>query len=651
MPRIYRTLARLLLSLGTASAVAANHPAPADAPYPGTLTLAVDLRDTDHRVFRVQESIPAGAGPLTLLYPKWIPGEHGPTGTIEGISGLVISANGRPVSWRRQLDNMYAVDVDVPADARGVDLSFQFLSPGPGRLFGASVSATPMLTLLEWNQVVFFPAGVAARQVSVAASVAVPDQWHWASALPAAGTEAPSGKSAAAAAGAVRFAPVSLETLVDSPLLTGRYFRRVALADSPVPVNLDLAADRPENLAATDEQIRHQQRLVREAAALFGARHYQHYDFLFVLSELTGHFGLEHHESSDDRLGAEYFTDPEYYLSGGSLLSHEFVHSWNGKFRRPAGLMSPDYGTPMKSDLLWVYEGLTNYYGEVLSARDGTRSPEQFRDVLADTAAEMEYAVGRSWRPLQDTADEAQILYNSPRSWSNWRRGVDFYSEGTLLWLDVDTLIRENSHGERSLDDFARLFFGQSDGVITPQPYDFEDVVAALDRVQHYDWTHFLRTRLDARTAGAPLDGIVRGGWKLVYTDEPNAVTKADEKINKAVNLQTSLGFSVDTDTDASSGSLGTLNDVVWKSPAFEAGLAPGMKIRAVNGTRFSADILKDAVKAGKTGPQAIELLVEDFDQFRSVRIDFHGGLRYPHLARIENSDERLADIVRPRAK
>lgn len=634
MKHIVMTLGLLLAAFNAGAATAT----PASAPYPGTITLAVDLSDTAHKVFRVQEFIPAAPGPIELLYPQWIPGEHGPSGPIQGVTSLVISADGQPVPWRRDLDDMFRLHVEVPAGAKGLDVSFVFLTPteGDAHNFGAGPSTTTALAVLEWNQVVFYPAGHDARQVMVAPSVTLPAGWNWATSLEA----APAGDKAAA----VRFNPVSLEMLVDSPLATGRYFRQISLSDSPVPVRLNLFGDRPENLLATDEQLRHQQRLVREAAALFGARHYRHYDFLFVLSDMTAHFGLEHHESSDDRLGADYFTDPDNYLSGGSLLSHEYTHSWCGKYRRPAGLLTPNFNVPMKGDLLWVYEGLTTYWGEVLAARSGARNAEQFRDVLAETAAKMEYTPGRTWRPLQDTADEAQILYNTPRAWGRWRRSVDYYPEGALVWLDAETLIRESSHGERSLDDFARAFFGQNDGEVTPRPYTFEDVVAALDKVQHYDWARFLRTRLDSKAPSAPLDGIVRGGWKLVYTDEPNSLAKAVDKVRKGLNLSTSLGVMVDAGEAA-----GTLGDVVWKSPAFEAGLAPGMRLVAVNGTKFTAELLKDAIKTAKTGTQPIELLVQDLDQFRTVKIDYHGGLRYPHLARIENADERLDAIGRPR--
>jgi len=624
-----------------AAAADAAAPGGAQAAAGGPLTLAVDLRDTTHRVFRVQENIPASPGHLVLHYPKWIPGEHGPTGPLDGVAGLTISAEGQALPWRRDLEDMYALHVEVPPGAHGVDLAFQYLSPGPGRAFGGGVAATTELTVLEWNQVLFYPAGSNASRVGVQARVSLPADWGWASAL----------ETAQSARGEISFAPTTLETLVDAPLAAGRHFRQIHLSSGPGPVRLDLFADRAEELAASEEQVRQHQRLVAEAQALFGARHYSHYDFLFVLSDHTSHFGLEHHQSSDDRIDGDFFTSPEAYLAGSGLLTHEFVHSWNGKFRRPAGLMTTNYNQPMKGDLLWVYEGLTTYWGEVLAARSGMRNAEQFRDEIAATAAQMEYVPGRTWRALQDTADAAQRLYEAPRAWQNWRRGVDYYPEGLLLWLDVDTLLREKSHGERSLDDFAHIFFGRDDGSMEPQGYTFDDVVMALDKVQHHDWAHFLRARLDAKLAEAPLDGIVRAGWKLVYSEEPSALSKAKEKVGKLLDLGSSLGLAVAAgDNSPGAEPEGLVMDVIWKSPAFDAGLAPGVRVVAVNGTRFTADVMKDAIKAARSGTQAIELLVQDFDQFRTVKVEYHGGLRYPHLARIENTDERLDVLGQPRA-
>lgn len=608
---------------------------PGAASYPGTLSLAVDLRDTAHRIYHVQETIPAAPGPLVLLYPKWIPGEHGPTGPIEFVAGLRFSAGGHPLAWRRDPVDVYALHLDVPPDRQSVDVSFDYLSPGPGGRYGKSLSATPEITVLEWNQVVLYPAGVAAGRIMVQASVQMPEGWSYATALE---------PETAGAAAAPRFRPTSLDTLVDSPLAAGQNFRQITLTRDPVPVRLDVIADRPANLAISEEQIRQHRNLVDETYALFGARHFAHYDFLLVLTDYGGHFGLEHHQSSDDRTAASFFTDPDYYATSAGLMPHEFVHSWNGKYRRPAGLISVNYATPMQGELLWVYEGLASYWGSVLAARAHMRSLEQFRDDFALMASAMESARGRTWRPLQDTADEAQILYHAQGAWANWSRSVDFYDEGALIWLDADTLIREGTGGERSLDDFARRFFGAEDGELGPRIYTFGDVVQALDEVYHYDWVHFLRRRLDAAPAAVPLDGIRRSGWGLAYSEEPNGLQRAEERSRKRVDLSASIGFILDAGQED-----GVLKDVIWDSPAFRAGLAPGALLVAVNGTRYSARLLKDAIRAARDGKQPIELLVEDFDHFRTVAVDYRGGLRFPHLVRIPDTEDRLGAIAHPR--
>lgn len=611
---------------------------PLDQPYLGALTLSVDLRDAARKIFRVHETIPAQPGALTLYYPKWIPGEHSPSGPITGVTGLKITAKGLRVAWRRDLENMYVLHPEVPEGASALDLDFEFLSPTEGGQFGQSVSATPRLVDLEWNQVLFYPAGYYARRITVEPSVALPEEWGFGTAL----------ETAKQSGGEIRFEAVTLNDLVDSPLIAGRYFKRLDLAPgAKVPVHLDLVADRAENLEVSDAQLKAHRALVRQAIALFGAQHYKHYDFLLTLSGNTGHFGLEHHQSSDDRSDADFFTDPDAYLAGAGLLPHEYVHSWNGKFRRPADLWTPNFNLPMKDDLLWVYEGLTQYLGQVLTARAGLRSPPQYRDALAATAASMSQRPGRAWRPLQDTADEAQILYYAPPAWLNWRRSVDFYPEGELLWLDVDTRIRELSRGRRSLDDFARAFFGINDGSVATVAYGFDDIVKTLNQVQPYDWAGFLRRRLDATDPQAPLDGVARAGWKLVYTDQPSDYFKASEKQREHVDLMASLGIDIEADKHHRKD--GELRDVLWNSPAFEAGLAPGMKNVAVNGEQYSPDILKDAIKAAQGGNRPIELLVQNLDYYVTVKVDYRGGLKYPHLVRTKSAPDRLSDIVRPR--
>jgi predicted metalloprotease with PDZ domain len=622
------------------SAVAAP---PSDQRYAGELTLAVDLTDPGQKIFRVHESIPVKAGAVTLYYPKWIPGEHSPSGTISDVAGLIISTDsGQRLEWRRDPDDMFTLHLSAPPGTSSLQLEFQLLSPGSGGDFGQSVSATDFIEDLEWNQVLFYPAGFAVRNITIRPTVRLPPGWGYASALT--GSAATTG---AANAGVVQFDAVSLEQLVDSPLITGRYFARIDLAPgAEVPVHLDLVADHASDLQLTDAQLQAHRNLVTQAQALFGAHHYQHYDFLFTLSQNTGHFGLEHSQSSDDRLYTKFFTDPDTYLAGGGLLPHEYVHSWNGKFRRPAGLATPTFNVPMHDELLWVYEGLTEYLGDVLTARSGIWNAEQYRERLAATAADMDHRPGRAWRNLQDTADEAQVLYYVPGDWSSWRRGVDYYDEGELIWLDVDMTIRELSSGRRSLDDFVRAFYGIDNGSFVVKPYGFDDVVRTLNAVQPNDWARYLRNRLDTHATPAPLEGIARGGWALSYSDQPSAPFTARGKVRKYLDLRYSLGLMVSTDAD----SYGKLLDVLWDSPAFAAGLAPGMTVVAINGRKFDSERVDEQLKAARGNSAPIEILVQNLDSFATVRVDYHGGPMYPHLTRLAAAADRLADVIAPKA-
>jgi predicted metalloprotease with PDZ domain len=621
---------------GAADSLAAPEPAapaapiaaPQDKPYLGVIRLSVDATDTDRRIIRVHETIPvAGGEDLVLLYPQWLPGTHGPAGRVDRLAGLVITANGAPLAWTRDPVDVYAFHVRPPKDAATLDVDFQYLSPVSARVGGIEVSAE--LMTLEWPSLTLYPAGYFARQIAVEASVTLPEGWQFATAL----EQAPGG-------GPTTFRRVSLETLVDSPLYAGRYVARQDLDPSdPVPVHLDLFADRPELLEIKPPQLEAHRALVQQAYKLFGSRHYDHYDFLVTLSDHIGFKGLEHHRSSQDHTAVTYFSEWDKSITGRDLLPHEFVHSWNGKFRRPADLWTPNFNVPMRDSLLWVYEGQTQYWGKVLTARSGLWSRQQALDSLAQTAAYSQVNAGRTWRPLQDTADEAIIgSRGRGQSWISWQRSADYYEEGLLIWLDADTLIRELSHGERSLDDFARRFFGINDGSYIPVTYTFEDVVTALNEVQPYDWTAFLRARVDAVNPHPPLDGITRGGYKLVFNDTASEFYKSAEGRAKDTNLTFSIGLSVE-------GS-GNIVSVLWDGPAFKAGLSQGVQILAVNGLAFNADRFKEAIKAAKTRTAPIELIVKDQDRFRIVRIDYHGGLRYPHLERDEAQPARLDEIL-----
>ena len=614
-----------------AAGARAAAPAPADTDYPGTLRLAVDATDLDHRVFRVRETIPVTPGPLTLFYPQWLPGNHGPRGPVDKLAGLTISAGGKPLTWSRDTSDVYAFNVVVPEGVPSLDVEFQFLSPqdaSQGR-----VVMTPEMLNLQWNTVVLYPAGHYASRITVAPSVKLPNGWKFATALDSAGE--------AGSDGSVAFKPVSLEVLVDSPMIAGRYYKQVELdPGAKAPVRLDIIADEAKDLEYTDAQMKPHRELVQQAYKLFGSHHYDHYDFLFTLSDQLSHNGLEHHRSSEDGTDPGYFTQWNAKVGSRELLSHEFTHSWNGKFRRPADLATPNFNVTMGDSLLWVYEGQTQYWGFVLAARAGLWTTDQAKDAIALVVAR--YADNRpalAWRNVQDTTNDPVAMQRRPEPYRNYQMSEDYYSAGQLTWLAVDAKLRELTHEKRSLDDFARAFFGIDDGRWTVKPYTFDDVVAALNGVAPYDWAKFLRERIDAHAP--PLDGVAASGWKLVYTDKPSEYQKTAESDAKAIDYAASIGITVSTKD-------GKLTDVKWNGPAFKAGLASGGTVLAINGREFSAERLKDAV-AGTAKGEPLELLVKTGDLYRTFRIDYRDGLKYPHLERIAGTPDRLTAILSAR--
>jgi len=605
--------------------------APKDVPYAGTLQLDVDATDLDRHIFNVRETVPVRGGePIALLYPQWLPGEHSPGGQADMIAGLTISANGAPVAWTRDPVDVYAFHVNVPAGATALDVKFQFTSAIEGN--EGRIVMTPDMLNVEWPSVALYPAGYFARQIMVAASIRLPAEWQLATALETASTSGDTTK----------FKTVSFDTLVDSPIIAGRYFKRLDLdPGGKVPVHLDIVADRPEQLEVKPEQLDAHRALVQQAYKLYGSHHYDHYDFLLSLSDQMGGQGLEHHQSSEDGTAPTYFTDWDKNTDSRDLLPHEYTHSWNGKFRRPADLWTPNFNVPMRDSLLWVYEGQTQYWGFVLAARSGMLSKQQTLDAIAATAALYDHRAGREWRPLEDTTNDPIVASRRPLPWRSWERSEDYYSEGELIWLDADTLIREKSGDRKSLDDFARQFFGVNDGSYVPDTYQFDDVVKALNAVQPYDWAAFLRARLDGDGPGAPLDGIARGGYKLVYMDTPTDSWKASETRRHGADLTYSLGMVVAGD--------GRVADVLWDGLAYKNDFTIGSYIVAVNGVAFDPDRLTAAVKDAAHSSAAIELLVRSGNRFRTVKLDYHDGLRYPHLERDANTPARLDQILAPK--
>ena len=600
--------------------------------------LRVDATDAPRRLFHVQMTMAVKAGPMTLLYPEWIPGEHGPTGPIVNLVGLKVEGGGKPIAWKRDSVNMYAFHLDVPAGVTSLEVAFDFISPPEAEGFSSGSSATSELAVLSWNQLLLYPQGAQADDLQFQATLKVPNSWRYGTALPIARE---SGNE-------IEFQPASLTTMVDSPVSTGAHYRTIDLgSDGGAAHYLHLAADSDRALEVSPEIVGQYQNLVKETGALFGSRHYRGYHFLYTLSDHVAHFGLEHHESSDDRFAERTLIDPDLQRISADLLSHEFVHSWNGKYRRPSGLISGGhdggYDTPMQGDLLWVYEGLTEYLGEILAPRSGLRSEEDFRESLAATAAALDTTSGRKWRPLEDTAVAAQILYEAGSDYADYRRGVDYYPEGTLIWLDADTLIRQLTKGAKSLDDFCRAFHGGPGGAPALKPYDFADVVAAMNAVAPYDWAGFFNQRLHSTDAHAPLDGIRHSGWKLVYDGVRSDFLKAAEDDRKLADLSYSLGLKVKED--------GMIEDVVFDGPARKAGIAPATKIVAVNNRQYTETVLREAVQKAASDSKPLELLVKTGEYYETHRIDYHGGERYPHLVRDAAAPDVLSQIIAPKAK
>ena len=608
-------------------------PAPRDVSYPGHISVAVDTSNIAQGIFEVHETIPVIKGaPLTLLYPEWRPGNHSPTGRsrLARVARLEITADGKPLAWTRDPVNVFAFHVSPPSRATSIDVDFQYLTP-PASEYGRPETTLRILTL-DWDAVTLYPAGYYARQITVDARLRTPSGWQLATALERVSQEGDE----------VRFGPTTFQTLVDSPVYAGAYMTRIDLdPGASVPVHLDLFADRPELLTATPEELTAHRNMIQQAYRLFGARHYDHYDFLVTLSDILPSMGVEHHRSSFDGLSANYLT--EWNKSAGlhTLLSHEFAHSWNGKFRRPADLWTPNYNVPMRNSLLWVYEGQTDYWGTVLAARSQLWTRQDTLDGLAMLAAQYQANPGRDWRSLEDTTDQPIIQYGSPLAWPSWQRGSDYYGVGTLIWLDADTLIREQSNGQRSLDDFARQFFGMNDGSYGELTYTFDDIVAALNRVQPYDWATFLHQRIDAVNVDAPTGGVTRGGYRLVFNDTQSDLNKASDELHKVTSLTYSAGLSVDKDGD--------IKDVLWNGPAFKAGLAPGSRIIAVDELAFDADRFKTAIKAAQHATEPITLIVREGERFRTIKLDYHGGLRYPHLERDPSHPDLLEKIFAPK--
>jgi predicted metalloprotease with PDZ domain len=597
--------------------------------------LEVDARDVTRGIEHVHLTLPVHAGSLTLAYPKWIPGEHKPSGPITQLMNLHLTAGGRPLIWRRDSLDAFLFHVSVPPRVTVLDAEFDFFSPPKsfGSGFGETPSITPHLLIVAFNQLVLYPADMAAQAIDVKAQILIPSGWSFDEALQPEHVDG----------GVISLPAVSLSTLIDSPLLAGEHFRTVPLTEGAGSTRISIAADATDDLAVSDTLIAGLRRLAAEGTALFGPGHYRRYAWLLALSNNLSHDGLEHHESSDVREVQALLTDPDNAVNW-RLFPHEYVHSWNGKYRRPAGLATPNYQQPMVDDLLWFYEGLTRFYGDlVLTARSGLATADQSRAYLAYVAALMDRdRPGREWRSIGDTATAAAAYAEAPGEWTAIRRGSDYYSEMMLVWLEADMKIRQSTGGKHSLDDFCRSFFSGPERFPATKPYTRSDIIEALHNVAALDWGAFFSSRVDSIVPRAPLGGISAGGWTLSYDDEPNGFLEAIEKSTASNNLSLSLGIWSKPD--------GTVLDTVIGSPAFEAGIAPAMQVIAIDGHRWSSAAARNAIVRAEKVSEPLELIVSSEDLVRTVRVQYHGGLRNPHLRRDSSRPDLLSGLLSPHA-
>lgn len=601
------------LSAPVAVPIQASVPDAADVPYPGgTMQLDVDASDTVRGTYRVTQTVPVipGTRQLTLLFPEWLPGKHAPRGPLAELVDITFTANGQTLAWKRDRVEMNAFHITLPEGAK--DVVARFIHTSPLQSSEGRISMTQEMLNLQFDMMSLYPAGHYVRQVKVRPSVILPQGWTAATALDGVRQDG----------NRWTWAETNYEVLIDSPIFAGKNFRKWDLGQN---VTLNVVADKPEQLAAKPEQIELHRNLVTEARLAFGANHFDRYEFLLALTDRMGGIGLEHHRSSENQLEPGAFLEWDKNEWDRNLLPHEYSHSWSGKFRRPARLWTPDYHQPMQGDLLWAYEGQDQFWGLVLAARSGLQGKDMVLGMLANWAGNFATQPGRRWRSVEDTGHDPVFGARKAKPYASLARSEDYYTEGALVWLEADQIIRAGTGGKKSIDDFAKVFFGMNDGDWGQITFELADVARDLGKVYPYDWKTFLDTRLNQPNQPAPVRGIELGGYRLNWKEEPNPFDKARMADAKNLSLTYSLGLTIDKDAKVTA--------TQWDSPAFNAGLVTGSKILAINGTAYSADDMKRAITAAKTGAP-LELLVQRGDRFQTVKLDYKGGLRWPWVER-----------------
>ncbi len=595
------------------------------------LEVFVDATDVRHRIIAVHESfdLTASSRPLVLDYPQWIPGDHAPTGALERIGELVVRVDGEIVRWVRDPDNLFAFHIPTTRASKHVDLQFVYLSADTES--GEAVM-TRSIVALKWPLLVFYPHGQRLADITIRPHVQLPQGWTWASSL-----SDPHGE-----AGKIDWKSVALDTLMDSPVYAGVNVRQIDLsAEGGPPVRLSIFSDRSDDEGPREEQINGLRKLVRETYALFGQRPFTRYEMLVTLSDAFGESGLEHLSCGEIFLKPRHFADWETSWDSRYLIAHEWVHAWNGKYHTPRGLVSTNLNSPLRTQLLWVYEGLTQYWAKVLTVRSGLWSADQGLQDFAVNVAQEAQRPSRLWRPLLDGTYDPII---NPQSEARWRSLLglqDYYDAGALLWLEVDLLIRRQSAGQHSLDDLAKTFFAPPATGNATLGHSFEqrDLVAALRRLAPYSWESLLHSWLDEEGRRDWQSMLAEGGYRLEYTDAPGRTCVAPDERRGLACFGTSLGATFTAD--------GRVESVEWSGPAFRAGLGPGMRVLGVDGSSFSIEQLRRSIREARKDTATIDMTIQDEAYLENLRVVYHGGLRYPHLMRVAES-AALDSILAP---
>ncbi|MDR7156811.1 putative metalloprotease with PDZ domain [Sphingobium xenophagum] len=596
---------------------------PVDHPFDGVIELHVDATDIQRGIFNVHQQIPVvNGGAMTLLYPRWEAASHGPSLTVTDIAGLTVEAGGRRIAWRRDSYEPHAFHLQVPPGLRAIDVRFQMVAGGD--------LLTPDVVSVPWQRLILYPAGWYARNIPVAATLTLPEGLRPFTSLDVERSDGPT----------ILFEEANLETLLDSPVLAGRYTAQARLASpGPGAVSLNIVAQRSDDLVVPAERMAELRRLIGQMRAVFGPTPFARYDILARLGGDGSSGGTEHRASSENELASSLFQDWPNQILSRDLIAHEIVHAWNGFYRTPADLWAPTPNVPVAGSLLWMYEGQTEFWGRVLATRAGQFTPAELRDRLAMDAAEVATRPGRAWRPLSDDVNYPSFMLRQAVPWRDWQRRRDYYSEGVMLWLAVDAELRERSKGLRGIDDFAHGFFADAAPKAPTRTYTFADICHALNQVAPSDWEGFLRTWLEGHDELDTTSGLTRHGWRLIFTDVPTAAFRANEEEVGVVDLTYSIGLTARAD--------GTIRAVAWDSPSYQAGLRPGIRIVAVNAAPYGRDALLNAVRDSVNRP--VVLTIERDGQRSEVPIRYAGALRYPQLERITGRPDTLASLLTAR--